>query len=198
MTTNIPGNYYNKHQSNNILVKYLMKKFHEKLFFLIKKTKSESLLDVGCGEGYTTRLIKRKFPELIINGSELESEPLEKAGINNPDIKFNQESIYNLKRKDASFDLVMASEVLEHLEEPHKAIEECKRVSKNYCIFTVPYEPWWRVANVIRLAYLSEWGNTPGHIQHWNKIKFRKMLNKHFRTVKIHNSLLWNLAICRK
>ena len=98
----------------------------------------------------------------------------------------------------STFDLVMSSEVLEHLEDPEKAINEVKRVTKKYCVFSVPNEPWWRIANMLRGAYLRDFGNTPGHIQHWSKRSFKKFLKKHFKNVKVKNSLLWNLAICEK
>jgi hypothetical protein len=60
----------------------------------------------------------------------------------------------------------------------------------------VPYEPFWRMANVIRLAYLPQFGNTPGHIQHWGKRNFKKMLKKHFKNVEIIRCGLWNFALC--
>lgn len=195
---NIPGNYYNKHQSKNILVKYLMKRFHQDLFLKIKETNSKTLLDVGCGEGYTTQLTKKKFPNKHIEGSELEGEAIRKAREENKDILFTQESIYSLQRKDSSFDLMLATEVLEHLEEPDKAIEEVKRVSKEYCIFSVPSEPLWRIANILRGAYWKDLGNTPGHIQHWNKRSFHSLLKKHFKEVEMRRALLWNIALCKK
>ena len=92
----------------------------------------------------------------------------------------------------------MASEVLEHLEKPNEAIKEVKRVTKKYCLFSVPNEPYWRIANIIRGAYIKDLGNTPGHIQHWNQNQFKNMLKKHFKNVKVKNSILWNLALCEK
>ena len=49
------------------------------------------------------------------------------------------EDIQSLSYKDNSFDLVLHSEVLEHVPNPHKALEECKRVLKpnGICIFTI-------------------------------------------------------------
>lgn len=50
------------------------------------------------------------------------------------------QDIQNLKYKDNSFDLVLHSEVLEHVNDPQKALTECLRVLKKggICIFTVP------------------------------------------------------------
>ena len=99
---------------------------------------------------------------------------------------------------DSSFDLVLATEVLEHLERPDVAVRECERVSRKYCIFTVPNEPFFRIANVLRLKYLKSFGNTPGHLQNFTIGKFRALLDSQFREVRIINAIFWNIAVCRK
>lgn len=195
---NIAGNYYDKHNSKNPIVQYLMRNFHNKLFKAIRLIRPRNILDIGCGEGYTTRLIHRKFPKVKMECIELESKIIPFAKKNNPDIKISQGSIYSIKRKSDSFDIVMASEVLEHVKSPNKAAKEARRVARKYCIFSVPYEPFWRMVNMARGAYWSDLGNTPGHIQHWGKSSFRKMLKRHFRKVTIVNAILWNIAICKK
>lgn len=189
------GNYYNKYKSKNFIVKFLMKKFYKNLFRLVGRVNPKKVLEVGCGEGYIASGMKRAL-KIDIEGSDVDKNVIKFANKKFKGIPFSVETVYNLKRKDKSFDLVIACEVLEHLKCPDKAIEEIKRVSKKYCIFSVPYEPFWRMANIARLAYLSELGNTPGHIQHWTMGSFEKMLKRHFRMVKIKNSILWNIALC--
>ncbi len=193
---NVPGNFYAKHKSRNIFVRWLMKKFYIVLFRIISKIKPRTMLDIGCGEGYSTAKIHRRFQDIKVEGCDLEFEVINLAKEKFGDIKFTVESAYNLKRNDNSFEIVSALEVLEHLEYPEKAIRECKRVSKKYCIFSVPNEPWWRIINMLRLAYLPRFGNTPGHIQHWTRKKFRKMLKRHFKHVMVRKAMLWNFALC--
>lgn len=50
------------------------------------------------------------------------------------------EDIMNLSYNDSSFDLVLHSETLEHINNPKKAIQECLRVLKpgGICVFTTP------------------------------------------------------------
>ena len=107
------------------------------------------------------------------------------------------ESACNLEREDSSFDLVTVLEVLEHLEQPSDAIKEAKRVSKEFCIFSVPFEPYWRILNLLRLKYISDLGNTPGHMNHWSKSGFEKLLKNQFSIVKLQTVFPWNFAICR-
>ncbi|NIQ13241.1 MAG: methyltransferase domain-containing protein, partial [Candidatus Dadabacteria bacterium] len=182
---NIAGNYYQKHKSNNPIVKYLMNSFHSTLFDLIDDVNPGNILDVGCGEGYTVEEINKRFPNIIIEGSDLESEVIALAKKNLSHINFKVESACDLQRSDKSFDLVTMLEVLEHIENPDDAIEEAKRVSKKHCIFSVPFEPYWRILNVLRLKYLMDLGNTPGHINHWSRFGFERLLKNHFNVVRV-------------
>jgi len=197
---NIAGNYYNKYESKNPLVRMLMANFHKILFSLIAQINPREILELGCGEGYLAVLLKKNFKKIDIEASDVEKEVIDLARSESKkrgyQIRYSVESVYSLKRKDNSYDVVLASEVLEHLETPDKAIKEIKRVSRRYCFFSVPYEPFWRIANMARFAYLSDLGNTPGHIQHWSKSGFKRLLKKHFKNVKIKNALLWNFAVC--
>jgi len=98
-------------------------------------------------------------------------------------------SLYNLPFRANYFDTVLCSEVLEHLDKPEKALSELKRVSNKYCIICVPYEPYFSIANLLRMQYLKSLGNYSGHIQRWGKKAFRQFLSKQFSEVKIQKSL---------
>lgn len=167
---NISGNFYNKHKSRNPLVKYLMRKFYKTLFNYIEEINVIKMLDVGCGKGYIL--------EEIMN------------------INVNIESACNLKRSTDSFELVTMLELLEHLETPEVAIKEAKRVTKNYFIVSVPYEPYWRILNILRLRYLNDLGNTPGHLNHWSKKGLESLLKRYFKNVQVKTVFPWNFAIC--
>ena len=195
---NIEGNYYDKHNNSNPIVKKLMKKFHQILNEFIQRSKAETILDIGCGEGYTTQIVKNANPEVQIEGIELGAEMVKKAKELHPDLHFEQGSVYEIKREDESYDLVLSSEVLEHLEEPRKGLVELKRASKRYVLVSVPNEPLWRVVNMLRGAYLKDFGNTPGHVNHWSKRQFYRFLKPHFSKVIVKKAGLWNIALCIK
>lgn len=193
---NIGGNLYNKYASKNPVVKILIKKFFIDFDAFFDLINVSDVLDVGCGEGYVTNHIKEYRNEIHIEGVDYSPEIIKKAIRLNPRIKFTEGSIYDLKYNDNTFDLSVASEVLEHLEEPEKGIVELKRVSKKYCIITVPNEPFFRIANLFRLKYLSTLGNTPGHVQNWTRKDFRRLLDNNFSNVSIKISTLWQIALC--
>lgn len=190
------GNLYNKYESKNPIVKILMSKFFEDLNFCLDSIEVNNILDVGCGEGYITRRIKEHKKGINIEGIDYYGDVIEIARKNCPEIKFLQGSVYDLPYGDGTFDLLVSSEVLEHLEEPERAINEIKRISKKYCIITVPNEPYFRIANMIRFKYMSSFGNTPGHIQNWTKKDFENLLGKYFSNVSIRTSTLWQIALC--
>jgi SAM-dependent methyltransferase len=57
--------------------------------------------------------------------------------------RVRNEDITSLTYPDNSFDLVLHSEVLEHIPDVKKALQECRRILKpgGLCLFTVPYIP---------------------------------------------------------
>ncbi|MFH1053772.1 MAG: class I SAM-dependent methyltransferase [Candidatus Woesearchaeota archaeon] len=194
---NIPGNVYNKYTSKNLIVKLLMERFYGDFSSLLKRTDAKNVIEVGCGEGYITKYLKDNN-NIDIIGIDLEESIIEKAKELHPDMRFFIGDIYQTNFPDNSFDCVIASEVLEHLEEPIRAIDEMKRISKGHCLFSVPNEPFFRMANIARLKYLNRLGNTPGHIQNWTKHQFKTLLKRHFSKVIIKTSNVWTIALCKK
>ena len=173
-----------------------MRHYYSTLYWIISTTNPKKILDVGCGEGILTAKIKARYSDITIEGMDVEQNIINEAGGLFKGIGFSVGSVYELAKKLNTYDMITCLEVLEHLEYPTRAIKEMKRATKKYCVFSVPYEPYWRIANIFRGAYLMQLGNTRGHIQHWNKNEFRKLLKKQFKEVVILRSLLWNFAVC--
>lgn len=103
-----------------------------------------------------------------------------------------------LNYKNDEFDLVLACELLEHLKDYNEGLSEIKRVTKRYAILSVPMEPLWRILNLAQGRYIASLGNTPGHIQHWGKKEFLKVIKKYFLIEKIYYPLPWQVALCKK
>ncbi|MGB8452468.1 MAG: class I SAM-dependent methyltransferase [Anaerocolumna sp.] len=169
------GNFYDKYNNKNSLIKAIMNGFFKKLDGLLDMIEYGNVLEVGCGEGYVSDFIYRKNV-VSIQAFDISENVISEAQKQFPYIQFKVGSIYSGGGYNSnSFDLVICSEVLEHLEEPQKALIEILKVAKKYVIVSVPNEPVWRLLNICRGKYLNQLGNTPGHIQHWSKKKFIKM-----------------------
>lgn len=93
-------------------------------------TQAPNILDLGCGEGRHIFGCMTVFKNAKIIGIDMHLESLAKCieghaffiGHNNCKNIYSQASIYNLPFRDKSFDLIICSEVMEHLEDYKKAI----------------------------------------------------------------------------
>ncbi len=193
------GNFFNKYESKNPIVKYLVERYFDDLTRTLDPLKAEirSAFEVGCGEGYGTSHIRQMG--IPIEGSDLSPRIIEIARSRYPDIPFSVLSIYDLGNFPEKYDLVVANEVLEHLEDPVRAIEDLKKAARRYILISVPNEPFFRMANILRLKYLRDAGNTPGHINHWTRKQLRQFLASHGLVIRtIRSSTLWTFALCEK
>lgn len=188
-----------KHSSNNPLQKFLINNFYSSLISLAKPLNPISILDAGCGEGFSlNKLIINNVGEKL-EGIENSKEAIALGKKLFPKAKIKLGNICNLPYKTDSFDLVLSTEVLEHLETPQKALLEIIRVSKKYVILSVPNEPFFRLANFLRGKYVAELGNSPGHINHWTIFSFQKFIKKN--GIKIKRILLpfpWTMVLGEK
>jgi ubiquinone/menaquinone biosynthesis C-methylase UbiE len=100
----------------------------------------ERVLDVGCGEGrHSWEACKRN--DCLVYALDIEQENLKKANYALHLMEQKGETsgrwlptrgnITSLPFKDASFDKIICSEVLEHIPDDHRAIEELVRVLKD-------------------------------------------------------------------
>jgi ubiquinone/menaquinone biosynthesis C-methylase UbiE len=94
-----------------------------------------SMLDVGAGSGTITTSLARHMPQGRIIATDLSEEILTRAarhaesqGVTN--IGTQQANVYELPFEDGSFDIVHASMILAHLDDPVKAIGEMVRCAK--------------------------------------------------------------------
>ena len=91
------------------------------------------LIDVGCGTKQYEGLLGAHVSEHV--GLDHPESP---HGLRNVDLIG---TAYDIPVEDETFDSLLCTEVLEHLEEPSQAITECRRVLKpgGYALFTSPF-----------------------------------------------------------
>ena len=193
--SNIPGNYFNKYESKNPIAKWLINHFSSHLEGLLQELSFESLVEVGCGEVYLLKRLEKRLQGLDLLATDISPEIIAEAELLIPEVPKLVATAYDLPLEDKSRDIVLACEVMEHVEEPDKLLVEAKRVARKHCIFSVPHEPWWRIANMMRGKYLNDFGNTPGHIQHWNKSKLMNLINSVFDKPRHQFVGLWQFVV---
>lgn len=179
----LPTNFI-KHTSKNPIQKFFIKNFYSSLISLVKPLKPTTILDAGCGEGFTMDKLSKNGIGKKIEGVEYSKDALVLGRRLFPNLTFKEGSAYELSYKDNSFDLVICTEVLEHLGNPSKALREILRVSKKYLIISVPNEPLFMISNFLRGKNLSRLGNDIGHINHWNPLSLKRYLAQNKVKVK--------------
>ncbi len=100
----------------------------------------ETALDVGARDGFISRLLAERF-------SRVTSLDLEKPTIDHQRITCVKGDITSMDFPDNSFDLIVCTEVLEHIPTKllSKACDELIRVSKRFVLIGVPYKQDIRV-----------------------------------------------------
>jgi len=191
-------NFRDKYEKAGAIGGALIERFYATLGRLIAKVEPapRTAFEVGAGEGFSTQYLRRLLPAgCAFESSEHEAALVERARLRNPGLAIEQQSVYALTRGDASADLTVCLEVLEHLEDPARGLAELARVSGRALIVSVPNEPLWRLLNCARLKYLSEFGNTPGHLNHWSPWAFERFVGTRLRVIERVQSLPWTLVL---
>ena len=93
-------------------------------------------LDVGAGDGYLVDMLRRQGIEA--DGVEISQTRIDTAK-SEYGIDLEQGDIVNLdKIPDASYDTVIGSEILEHLDNSGEGLTELMRVAKKRVIISIP------------------------------------------------------------
>ena len=189
---------FEKHTTGNPISRYFLNNFTNVLVEEIKKLQPESILDVGAGEGFILQKLHDNAIGKKLEGIEYMDEAIALGKVMHPQIHLKQGDIYHLPHKDNSFDVVICSEVLEHLENLQEALQELVRVSKRYCVLSVPNEPYFTLQRIARGKNLLKLGDHPEHIQHWTSGAFRNFVDRQLKIVSLRSPIPWTLVVGAK
>lgn len=193
-----------KYLSKNPIAAYLVGNFFDSLRTLLKQAIDEldqrhTYFEIGCGEGELfarlDTIVRNNFHRIL--GCDINREALAYARTRIPWARFLQASIYDLQAKDYSAEILICCEVLEHLADPEEAVNVLAGLCKGYAIVSAPREPVWRLMNMARCKYVKDFGNTPGHINHWSADGFCRLLSERFDIVKLLRPLPWTMLLLK-
>jgi ubiquinone/menaquinone biosynthesis C-methylase UbiE len=173
---------YRKHTTKNPLQKWFIQNFEKTLANETKKLKVNTVLDAGCGEGFTLDFLRKRKIGRKYTGIDFLDKAVKIGKKVHPNVNLQQASIYEIPFKDNSFDLVLCTEVLEHLENPKDALKELFRVSREYVLLSVPNEPIFMGSNFLRGKNWKRLGNDIEHINHWTFWGFEKFVKQNAGT----------------
>lgn len=194
----VVGTGSNKYQMRNPIGQILLKNFDRALSDLVTPLNPKTILEVGCGEGHVTQILV-DCTAAKIRGTDISNTILNQAreAVLSPRVSFHNQNIYQFNPEQDRAELVVCCEVLEHLENPTLGLEKLASLASPYCLLSVPREPIFRTLNFLRGAYLAEFGNSPGHIQHWSKRGFIKLVKTQFDLIEVRTPLPWTVILAK-
>lgn len=160
------------------LLKWVMREetFKRKLVQQADIQPKMKVLDLGCGTGTLTLMLKRSFPEAQISGLDGDPEVLDIARnkTRGVDIQWDEGLAYSLPYPDSVFDRVVTSLVIHHLvtDNKRRAFKEIYRVLKpsgelHVLDFGAPPSPLTRFTSTY-MRHLEETAdNFDGRIPHF-------------------------------
>lgn len=195
----VTGNTYDKYGSKNPVVRRLMAGFEGSLEELYRTAAPASVLDVGCGEGVLIQRWALAQPRGRFVGIDLEEESIQAGWAEHaaPNLEYRIGTAGVLPFADGEFALASAIEVLEHVPEPQATLAEMARCASRHLLVSVPREPLWRGLNMARGAYWSALGNTPGHLNHWSRRDFVRLLSGYGQVDEVRSPFPWTMLLVR-
>lgn len=164
--------------------------------------KKGTIIDVGCGAGQQINLIKKKYPDSRCCGLDLSKFSLNNAIKNyGKSIQWIQGNAEKIDGFDNFFDVVLCSEILEHVENPNKVIDEILRISKSNAQIIISIPNMSYVDNVkdflrifgLHKLFPKSFSSDEWHIRDMNMEIFKSLVKNKLiirKRVPIPNKLL--------
>jgi SAM-dependent methyltransferase len=93
------------------------------------------VLEIGCGGGAMVRAIKEYRPDLEVHGCDISLSAIQVARRRNGGILYSAGDAYRLPYPDDYFSAIFIFDVLEHLEEPNRAMGAIFQILKTGGLF---------------------------------------------------------------
>lgn len=150
----------------------LRKKLEEKIPGYFDKNKKYKILDYGCGVKPYEYIFESTYEKYV--GVDVG---------NNPHAEFNIEPDEKLPFADAEFDIILSSQVLEHVENVDLYLGECARVLKHGGILILSTHGTW------------QFHSAPVDVQRWTSYGLRKLIEKYGFEISDFIPVLGQLAL---
>lgn len=128
-------------------------------------------------------------------GVEINPAAIELARQRLPGIDITRGDFLALQPPRGWADLAICLEVLEHLADPRAAVERLRCWTARAALVSVPWEPYFRIGNLLRGKYLRTLGNHPEHVQHFDPGSLQVLLAAQFELVRIESCFPWLIAV---
>lgn len=175
------GNHTQKYTAKNPAIRWLTQRWVRNLEAQLSQVCADPsltmdyALEVGCGEGVIAEKLQRRWATVF--ALDLPDAGLRAEWKAYEEPCFLHANAHNLPFRDNQFEVVVAVEVLEHLPDPVRGLQEIARVGNRHIVVSVPREPIFRSCNLVAGRYVRDLGNTPGHLNHWSSASFVRFIS---------------------
>lgn len=143
---------YHLERKTRLAPRYRLKRRTYEVIEAIKKhhpSNIEAILDIGTADGLMLSKIKKEFPSTECIGLEYSKELIKICKDKN--IKIVQGNAQNMPFENNSFDIAVATALIEHVSQPMKMLKETHRILKPGGIFiaTTPDPFFDKIAELI-------------------------------------------------
>lgn len=145
----------------------------------IVRLRPNRILDIGCGSGFLAGLIRKELPDVEIHGVDFSIEALKRCKNLSQVYCVDLEQSY-IPFENEVFDLIICTEVLEHLFQPERVVAEIHRLLtiNGIGIITVPNFSFWRFRFQSLIGKIPNITSHPGHFQIFNLETLGKLIKK--------------------
>lgn len=130
--------------------------FYEEVAEICAAFDARQVVDVGCGSGHLLRALADRMPAARFVGVDYSENAIRRARDVLPEALWLVGDAYAPPLEEGRFDLVLCTEVLEHLHRPEKVLDALVRLSA----------PDGRVVITVPDGELDRW---EGHVNFWSE-----------------------------
>jgi ubiquinone/menaquinone biosynthesis C-methylase UbiE len=185
------GNHTHKYTAPNPAIRLLTERWVANLDRILGRVEGpvDRALEVGCGEGVIAARLHDRWGEVAALDLPDAGLRADWRGVDGP--RFLHANALELPFADDRFDVVVAAEVLEHLPDPDRGLQEMARVGRRHLVLSVPREPVFRGCNLVAGRYVRDLGNTPGHLNHWSRRGFVRFVSQVAEVKEVTSPFPW-------
>jgi SAM-dependent methyltransferase len=148
--------------------------------FAARLARGKRVLDAGCGAGYGSADLARAAERVVGVDRAPEAIEFARARYAAPNLSFEEASVEALPHADGSFELVVAFEVIEHLEDWRGFLREARRVlvANGQLVVSTPNKLYYTESR-------GADGANPFHVHEFDFEEFRAELKAFFPHVSL-------------
>lgn len=191
---------YKKYNTNNPVKKMLIENFKKKFVSMVDLADGDRLCDLGCGEGFIVNYVLKQSPNVYVEGYDIEEAAISIARKINPDVKFGTIDVRNISvlLKRRRFDYVLLMEVLEHIPDYERVLEQLSEMNFSRLVISVPNEPLFSVGNLVFGKNVVRFGKDIDHVNFFSERMFKSILGRYFNVVDFASPFPWLISVCEK